>query len=267
MMGARYLFRMDDITPTMNWRKFWRVLSVFERRRITPLLGLVPDNRDTRLDEGPAHPDFWTIMSALASRGSIEVAQHGYQHILKSRPGAGILNTRFDLRDWTEFAGDPYEDQVRRIRLGQSILERHGLTAKFWIAPNHSFDQNTLKALDASGFTAVSDGIALFPYRQDNLIFIPQQFWRPRRMPCGVVTVCLHANSISNADVRRLEGMLDKLVTFTSFAQEVDHYRPNHAATVFDRPFAAAYRLVRRAKPRCSSPRDVDRPELQTEAL
>ena len=37
-------FRMDDITPDMDWKSFEAFEQLFERYGCYPLLGIVPDN-------------------------------------------------------------------------------------------------------------------------------------------------------------------------------------------------------------------------------
>ena len=39
-------FRMDDITPDMDWKSFEAFEQLFERYGCYPLLGIVPDNLD-----------------------------------------------------------------------------------------------------------------------------------------------------------------------------------------------------------------------------
>ena len=42
-------FRMDDITPDMDWKSFEAFEQLFERYGCYPLLGIVPDNLDPKL--------------------------------------------------------------------------------------------------------------------------------------------------------------------------------------------------------------------------
>ena len=41
--------RMDDIAPEMDWAKWERADRILREHHITPLLGVVPDNRDPNL--------------------------------------------------------------------------------------------------------------------------------------------------------------------------------------------------------------------------
>ena len=93
------------------------------------------------------------------------------------------------------------------------------------MAPNHSYDRNTLKALKENSFTAVSDGVALFPYRENGLIFVPQASWRPRWMPLGVHTICIHTNSITPHEVKRLRVFMRRPLNFTRFSEVVSRYK------------------------------------------
>ena len=192
MTPARYLFRMDDVTPTMNWEKFTALLALFRRFDVKPLLGVVPDNRDPKLQVKPPHRNFWDFIRGLVLRGEVEVAQHGYQHILASRTNQPFINSRFGLRPRSEFAGLPYEEQAAKIRSGRSMLSEQGIHTNVWMAPNHSLDRTTLRALADSGFTALTDGISLFPFKEEGIVCIPQQLWKPIRLPTGIITICLH---------------------------------------------------------------------------
>ena len=67
--GARYLVRFDDLCPTMNWAN-WRVLeAMLLQAGISPILAVVPDNRDPKLVAGPPAPDFWDHVRAWQARG------------------------------------------------------------------------------------------------------------------------------------------------------------------------------------------------------
>lgn len=226
----------------MDWDRFWALFRLFNRHRIKPLLGIVPDNRDPHLDCRPPNPQFWETMRNLGERGFVEFGQHGYQHSLTTKPGAAILRAthgRTVLK--SEFAGYSYSDQLHKIREGQKLLTSQGIKTSYWVAPNHSFDHTTLKALHASGFSAISDGISLFPYEHLGLIFIPQQFWKPKWMPTGVFTICLHTNEIRNGDIQRLRQFLRKPVRFTSFGHEVNTFKARPVKAIANSLFKGGY--------------------------
>ncbi len=243
-MSARYLFRLDDITPTMDWGRFRALISLFRNHNVKPLLGIVPDNRDPTLDREPPNPRFWDEMLTLQNEDAVDFAQHGYQHTVSLRPGAALLGPEVGIKEMSEFAGDPLEHQHARIARGKKILSEHGITSTTWMAPNHSFDSNTLQALRECNFTAVTDGISLFPFEQNGLIFIPQQTWRPRWMPCGVQTICLHTNDISPHDVKRLRVFLRRPYTFSRFSEEVRSFAHTPTRAIFNGAFRSAYQYI-----------------------
>lgn len=65
-MSARYLIRLDDIAPHMDWPRFERLARVFEEFGIQPLLGVIPDNHDSQLQQFPEFAgDFWEQLRSL----------------------------------------------------------------------------------------------------------------------------------------------------------------------------------------------------------
>ncbi len=249
-MTARYLFRMDDITPTMDWGRFRAIIALFRNHNVKPLLGVVPDNRDPSLNREPPHPHFWREMRQLQADDLVDFAQHGYQHIVTHRPGAALLGPAVGIKEASEFAGDPLEHQWERIAKGQQILSDNGIRTRVWMAPNHSFDRNTLIALKKCDFVAITDGIALYPSEEEGLICVPQQTWRPRWMPCGVQTVCLHTNHITPHDVKRLRLFLRRPFTCSRFSDEVARFAPNPLHTAANHAFRSAYEYMCRIKRR-----------------
>ena len=41
--------RLDDITPDMDWKKFNRFKAILDDNGIKPLIGVVPDCKDSKL--------------------------------------------------------------------------------------------------------------------------------------------------------------------------------------------------------------------------
>lgn len=240
-MSAHYIVRLDDITPTMDWGRFDALMNLLTNHSIKPLLGVVPDNKDSSLNRQPARPDFWEILREMQDRDRIDIAQHGYQHILVPRPGAALLKHRTKRKNKSEFAGESYHDQVFKISEGNRILRSNGINTSFWMAPNHSFDQSTLRALADLGFTAVTDGLSLYPYLHQGLIFVPQQTWRPRWMPCGVQTICIHPNEITPQEIKRLRLFLRRPYHFARFSDVVCEYSRSSLQWAADCSFRALY--------------------------
>ncbi|OGD29797.1 hypothetical protein A2833_00575 [Candidatus Azambacteria bacterium RIFCSPHIGHO2_01_FULL_44_55] len=201
---AKYFFRLDDISPNMNWENFYWLRELFKRHDAKPLLAVIPDNQDPELLKYPGNPDFWGIINELYHSGWV-IAQHGYQHFYKTRDG-GILN--INLR--SEFAGLDFQTQNYQIAAGKQILKEKSVDPKIFVAPSHSFDKNTLKTLAQNGFHYVSDGIALYPFKKRGLVWLPQIFWRPRKFAAGLITIALHPNTMSREDLTSFQNFIEK---------------------------------------------------------
>jgi hypothetical protein len=195
-------FRMDDITPGMNWQRFEQFVALFDAHGVKPLLGVVPENHDPKLEIEPQRASFWDIMRALRDRGW-SFAQHGYQHVYVNRD-PGLLGVSRN----SEFAGVRFAEQRDKIARGRALLGAQGLASDVWMAPSHSFDDNTLQALRETGFRVVTDGYAPFPYDRAGLRFVPCQMAFPRPIPMAAITVCIHANNTSDAYFARIERFL-----------------------------------------------------------
>lgn len=202
-MKARYIIRLDDICPTMHWENFAKLEKIFDQYQIKPIIGIIPDNRDPTLTIDPAKNDFWYIMRGLVQKGWI-IAQHGHTHQYSTKNG-GLLN----INNKSEFSTLPYQEQFEKIKAGKEILEKElGQDILWWMAPAHSFDKTTCQVLDALGFKYITDGIAIFPFRKYNLIWVPQQIWGPKPKLFGTWTICIHPNSIDTFFLEKLEKFL-----------------------------------------------------------
>lgn len=196
-------FRMDDITPTMDWSKFNVFCEIFDRYDLCPLLSVIPDNRDEFLYIEHGNDLFWERIRILKRKG-YAIGQHGYQHVYCTS-NSGMLG----INKYSEFAGLTYEEQYEKIWRGKNILQKQCLDSNIWVAPAHSYDRNTLVALRNNNFEVVSDGCALFPYVKMGLKFVPCQLAVPRfLMKMGVYTVDIHSNFASLDFLHKLEKFI-----------------------------------------------------------
>lgn len=202
---AQYILRFDDIAPNMHWENFERLRHLAEVHDLRPLIGVIPDNQDPELLRMPSGPqDFWAEIATLQRRGW-EVAVHGYQHRYETDQ-AGLLG----VHPRSEFAGLTFDVQRTKLERALAILKTYGITTDTFMAPAHSFDACTLRALRAVGLAHVTDGYALRPFRAHGLVFVPQMFAWPRRMPPGIYTTCFHLNELSAQNMARLERYVKK---------------------------------------------------------
>lgn len=207
MIKAYCVYRIDDVTPGMNWDNFNRFLSLFRKYDVIPLIGVVPDNRDPHLTVGREDESFWKVIKKLKDEGRVEVCQHGYRHIYTT----GNIQYFYRLcgfKPQSEFSGVSFKKQFEMIRAGKEIFKKHGINVDIWMAPGHSFDKNTVRALKKLEFSALTDGIGLFPVKKHGITFVPQQSWEPGKAHMGVKTVCLHLNSAGDQLYKKVEKHL-----------------------------------------------------------
>lgn len=205
-MGRKIAVRMDDITPDMNWENFRFFQDLFEKAGITPLLGIVPESRDGKLCCENPHEDFYEVMRRLKEQGYC-FAIHGCYHLYTTKRG-GL----FPLNNSSEFAGVPYEKQKEMLCFGKRKLKEQGIDTDIFMAPAHSYDKNTLRALKELGITKVTDGFGKEPYLYKGLTFYPISFLLGRSLKGkgGVTTLVLHANTVTEADRDRYRRIFEE---------------------------------------------------------
>ena len=193
------MIRLDDITPDMNWERFYRAKAIFDKYNICPLIGVVPDNQDETLHKEENRDDFWGIIRGLQESGWA-IAQHGTYHCYETKE-SGILG----INPFSEFAGLSYEAQLQKLQSGKQILEENGIRTDIFMAPGHTYDKNTLKALKECGFGVITDGLSSKPYLEEGILCIPCRL-RGFKSPEGIDTVCLHTNLMDEQDMDELEA-------------------------------------------------------------
>lgn len=199
--------RLDDITPDMDWERFLKFKALLDRYQVKPLIGVVPDNRDENLkkeaESVEGRPvDFWAYVKELQKEGW-EVAMHGYRHVYSTNKG-GL----FPLNNFSEFAGVPFEEQKRMLAEGKKMFSEKGIETDIFMAPAHSYDKNTLKALKETGFKALTDGFGNKPYRWQGLTFYPISFRLSSTLKkkSGYSTMVIHTGTVTEKELVQYEN-------------------------------------------------------------
>ena len=218
---AQYLLRFDDLCPTMSRARWQPYLALIEFYGVRPILAVIPDNRDPKLELDEPDPEFWAKMRGLEVAGAT-IGLHGYRHLCQSQGRSLVPCHRA-----TEFAGVPEETQRQWIRTGLKILRGHGLSPRIWVAPRHGFDLVTLRVLREEGIELLSDGLARLPFVRHGMTWIPQQLWAPQQKATGLWTILIHANTPPDSLIHTLDAYL-KLhsAQFTSVDQAVATLHP-----------------------------------------
>jgi len=215
--------RLDDITPDMDWERFFKFKALLDRYQVKPLIGVVPDNQDPNLaheqkqgEKSRAPGDFWAYIRGLKEQGWV-IAMHGCHHVYATDKG-GI----FPLNNFSEFAGLPLGRQRELLMEGKKLLAKKGIETGLFMAPAHSYDKNTLKALKETGFQGLTDGFGAFPYRFMGLDFYPISFMLGRtfQKKKGYSTMVVHTGTVSHEDLKRYEGYFRRPdVSWISFGE------------------------------------------------
>ena len=204
MPHSKYLIRLDDACPTMDAVKWQRMETLLDAYGVKPMVGIIPNCQDPQLMLDEPDPHFWQKALSWQEK-NWTLAMHGYDHCYMSDKGMSGLNPMWER---SEFAGVPLEKQREKIRDGIQILKAKGIDPKFFFAPSHTFDKNTLIALrEESDIRIISDTIGV-------------------KMPIsGIYTFCFHPNMMDDSAFEELEKFLHSYAdSFVSFDQ-IDLYK------------------------------------------
>lgn len=215
----------------MNWAVWAEIEAILVNYGVIPILAVVPDNRCSLLKVGPPLPEFWQRVRDWQRKGWT-IALHGYHHeYVTQNPGILKLDAK------SEFAGIAPHRQKELIAQAANIFSREGVQPLAWVAPGHSFDLGTIRALRHVGIQIISDGYAIFPFHSHGMLWIPQQLWRFYSLPAGVWTICFHHNSWTKENLG-------------NFATAIEHFRhqivslPSIVEEFWGRPPDLADRLM-----------------------
>lgn len=206
----KIIIRLDDICPDMNYEKFANVRDILFEYDVKPLIGIIPYNKDEKLKEyrkesSKTDEDIWDELVALQNKEGWEVALHGYEHLYKTKNG-GIMKRNSK----SEFAGISFEEQKIAIKEGKKKLESLGFICKAFMAPSHSFDDNTIKVIDQLNICVITDGKGIFPYEVNGCILMPVPYSIYRDLPFGIYTICLHTNTMSHDDIENIRKFISQ---------------------------------------------------------
>ena len=205
----------------MDWPKFLKFKGLLDYYGVKPLIGVIPDNQDpmlkdfhershkeaisdTESEENKEPADFWAYVKELQKNGW-KIALHGLNHVYTTKKG-GI----FPLNDFSEFAGLPYVEQLELLSYAVDIFNEQEIETDIFMAPAHSYDLNTIKALKLLGFTKITDGFGDAPYHYKDMDFYPISFKRSSTLKKadGYSTFVYHTNTMNDRDFEAFEALL-----------------------------------------------------------
>lgn len=226
--------RLDDACEHWNKENWHRMYDLLTKYHIKPIIAIIPRVEDPKLLKYPFDSEFFVTVNRWINEGWIP-ALHGYNHILhSSKGGLNPVNNR------SEFVGLSIEEQVFKIQNGLMILNERSIVPKVFVAPAHTFDNNTLLALkQESDIRVISDTIADDVYWDGEFYYIPQQSGRVRLIKSTIVTFCYHPNIVREDQFEALESFLmEHSKEFVGFE---DVQLKNREKSIYDRLLSFIY--------------------------
>ena len=226
---TKYIFRIDDVSENMHWDNFNRLIEICNVYKIRPLIAVVPENKNKDLLKFPKCKfNFFNFIKDLQNLGW-KVAMHGLNHVYYTKRKGDLLS----IGGETEFTGRSLEEQTKMIAKGLKIFNDNSIAIDTFIAPNHHFDFNTIKALKKNNITKVSDGYGFYPFENSGLVFVPQLFGKLISFPFGILTSCHHINNFTNKDFELILNFIKTHHTQFIDFDEATNYRKNFVNFLF----------------------------------
>ena len=201
------LIRIDDVAENMNWDLMEKSELLFEKYDIKPVLGVVPNSKDSEFLNFPKRNNFWEKVREWKSK-DWEIAMHGYTHLYDTI--CKKSDDYFNYGGGSEFFGHSLETQTSKIKNGLKKFEEEKIKIRTFFAPNQTYDKNTFTALKKCGINQVLDGYGLMPYIENEIKFVPQLFEKVVLLPFGIQSTKLHLNEWKEKDFENFEKFIDK---------------------------------------------------------
>ena len=198
---TKYIMRLDDACPKMDFEKWDRMEGLLDKYNIRPVVGVIPNCQDPDMEKYHPDEDGFLERKDRWQKKGWELALHGYTHVFETNEGG--INP---VHQRSEFAGHSLEVQQEKIKKGMEKFKEWDISPKVFIAPAHTFDENTIKAVkEEAGISIFSDTVAVDSYNKYGVTFVPQQTGRARKLPFKKVTFCYHPNIMDEGQFEQLE--------------------------------------------------------------
>lgn len=238
----KILARLDDLTPNRNVGRWKQVEQIMDRLDIRPVVACVPD--DKYFGPASATAAFWEDLRNLQGKGW-EIALHGETHQVTKIPPEATHEVFF--ADKSEFVGLPEEEQLAKLTRAWNLFAEQGVKPRVFVAPNHGFDANTVRAILRHGAMQwISDGISWRVFHDRGLVWLPQLDWRIPRLRFGFRTVCLHPCTMSDGDIARFARAAEAAQPCFISVDEIDPQTVGprgRADVLFEKVFAVFLRF------------------------
>lgn len=231
----KLIMRLDDACEYRDVEKWNRMERLLDTYQIQPLVGIIPHCEDTAFLKYPCDLEFWGRVKTWIEK-DWAIAMHGYNHVYSTKCGG--INP---VNKKSEFAGEPLDVQRGKIRSGVGIMRHHGIEPRYFFAPSHTFDENTLLAIkEESKIEVISDTIAWDSYRTEDFLFVPQQSGSARNLPFRTITFCYHPNVMNDKSFDDLERFIKE---YRDLFVPIQHIDTNRKKGIVDIVLWKSYQL------------------------
>jgi len=227
------VLRYDDYSGRSATELEVKMIDAFRRYGIRSTFGVIPFVcAQAPLDPSPQElvpltPAKAAILSAAIRAGVVEAGLHGYSH-QTTRSAARCCPSEFD--------GVDRQAQIERIKKGKEYLETVlGASVTTFMPPWNSYDLDTLRALEETGFKTLSASRSGEALASSSIIFLPwtagvadlrTAIESARRGPDSqpMIVVLLHDSDFREVD--RQKGIIsfedfEKLLAWVASQQDV----------------------------------------------
>ena len=218
LFNAKYIIRLDDACHQMPLEKWTIFENYFNKIGIKPIIGVIPMNKDPKMGSS-FNKNFWSYIKKLENNGW-SIAMHGLNHLFqKTNP----KDSFFNFGDKSEFVGKSLKDQQKILTKSLKIFEENKISPSLFMAPSHTFDSSTLKALElTTKINVITDGFSFRPFKINDFYFLPQQLWSVKKIPYGFFTICIHPTSMTEIEIHKMIGEIDLISESIISFEEID---------------------------------------------
>lgn len=183
---AKYIIRLDDLSAYSNLPIWGNILDFSRINGVRCLVAVIPKCEDKGLMNGDKIGNnlFWFFVKSHAK--DHDIAIHGFKHELFGRKG--------------------FDQQFKLISESMKEFVARKIIPDCFVAPKHVYDDETLHVMRLLNINYLSDGVGLYPWKdlESEVIMVPQILWKPRKVQIGVITFCLHPDTMS---IEQIDGL------------------------------------------------------------